>query len=175
MENLLESLFSESMLTSPPTLCNVSSSPSSLVVAQQNPLNLGKEGVLLGTNPLAVSILISLTPFFHHFMFDDPYGPMVLHFFMKTEVVPLCLACMDLCDELSRKAATLIVMKILMQAEGLAYCCATAERFYSIVQDDHETSWMLQVLYFNIYEPLNFLHYEDSYDIAKLDTTVRKA
>ncbi|MCD9646737.1 Cell differentiation protein RCD1 [Datura stramonium] len=159
--------------------------------------------------------------------FDDPNGPMILHFFMKTEVVPLCLTCMDLCDELSRKVATLIVMKILMQVEGLTYCCATAERFYSIVQvlyrvveklsekpcllhlkfvtqcylslsevlrfigpcdafrnqvprqlfdntfrdiirDDHETSWMLQVLYFNIYERLNF-------NIANLDTIVRKA
>ncbi|KAG5596778.1 hypothetical protein H5410_038010, partial [Solanum commersonii] len=35
--------------------------------------------------------------------FDDPYGPKVLHFFLEKEVVPLCLECMDLCDELSRK------------------------------------------------------------------------
>ncbi|XP_055823994.1 cell differentiation protein rcd1-like [Solanum dulcamara] len=142
--------------------------------------------------------------------FDDPNGSKVLHFFMETEVVPLCLACMDLCDELSQKVATLIVMKILMQEKGMTYCCATPERFFSIVQvlyrvvqklteqpcllhlmyvvqcylslsevlkfirpcdafkrqvppqlfdntfkdilcDDHETSWMLQLLHFNIY------------------------
>ncbi|XP_049413568.1 cell differentiation protein rcd1-like [Solanum stenotomum] len=66
--------------------------------------------------------------------FDDPYGPKVLHFFLETEVVPSCLECIDLCDELSRKVATLIVMKILMQEKGMSYCCATPERFYSIVQ-----------------------------------------
>ncbi|KAJ8568533.1 hypothetical protein K7X08_028066 [Anisodus acutangulus] len=66
--------------------------------------------------------------------FDDPYGPEVLHFFMESKVVPLCLECMDLGDELSRKVATLIVMKILMQEAGMTYCCASAERFYSIVQ-----------------------------------------
>ncbi|KAK4714143.1 hypothetical protein R3W88_020050 [Solanum pinnatisectum] len=66
--------------------------------------------------------------------FDDPYGPKVLHFFLETEVVPSCLECIDLCDELSRKVATLIVMKILMQEKGMSYCSATAERFYSIVQ-----------------------------------------
>uniref|UniRef100_M1BFL4 Cell differentiation protein rcd1 n=1 Tax=Solanum tuberosum TaxID=4113 RepID=M1BFL4_SOLTU len=66
--------------------------------------------------------------------FDDPYGPKVLHFFLETEVVPSCLECIDLCDELSRKVATLIVMKILMQEKGMSYCSATPERFYSIVQ-----------------------------------------
>ncbi|KAH0743760.1 hypothetical protein KY290_031753, partial [Solanum tuberosum] len=66
--------------------------------------------------------------------FDDPYGPKVLYFFLETEVVPSCLECMDLCDELSRKVATLIVMKILMQEKGMSYCSATPERFYSIVQ-----------------------------------------
>uniref|UniRef100_A0A3Q7HAQ7 Cell differentiation protein rcd1 n=1 Tax=Solanum lycopersicum TaxID=4081 RepID=A0A3Q7HAQ7_SOLLC len=66
--------------------------------------------------------------------FDDPYGPKVLHFFLETKVVPSCLECMDLCDELSGKVATLIVMKILMQEKGMSYCCATPERFFSIVQ-----------------------------------------
>ncbi|KAG5596766.1 hypothetical protein H5410_037998, partial [Solanum commersonii] len=66
--------------------------------------------------------------------FDDPYGSHALHFFLESEVVPLCLACMDLCDEMSRKVATLIVKKILMQERGMSYCCATTERFFSIVQ-----------------------------------------
>ncbi|WMV38961.1 hypothetical protein MTR67_032346, partial [Solanum verrucosum] len=66
--------------------------------------------------------------------FDDPNGPKILHFFLETGVVPSCLECMDLCDELSRKVATLIVMKILMQEKGMSYCCATPECFYSIVQ-----------------------------------------
>lgn len=32
------------------------------------------------------------------------------------------------------QVATLIVMKILIQEEGLKYCCALAERFFSVVQ-----------------------------------------
>ena len=32
------------------------------------------------------------------------------------------------------QVATLIVMKILMQEKGMSYCCATPERFFSIVQ-----------------------------------------
>ncbi|KAH0653474.1 hypothetical protein KY289_031152 [Solanum tuberosum] len=66
--------------------------------------------------------------------FDDPYGSHALHLFLESEVVPLCLKCMDACDEMSRKLATLIVMKILTQERGLTYCCATPERFFAIVQ-----------------------------------------
>ncbi|XP_019246660.1 PREDICTED: cell differentiation protein rcd1-like [Nicotiana attenuata] len=66
--------------------------------------------------------------------FDDPYGPEILNFFLETQLFPLCLRCMDQGDELSRKVATLIVMKILMQEEGLDYCCAFTERFLAVVQ-----------------------------------------
>ncbi|WMV38960.1 hypothetical protein MTR67_032345 [Solanum verrucosum] len=66
--------------------------------------------------------------------FDDPNGSHALHFFLESEVVPLCLKCMDVCDEMSRKVATLIVMNILTQERGLTYCCATRERFFAIVQ-----------------------------------------
>ncbi|KAG5596769.1 hypothetical protein H5410_038001 [Solanum commersonii] len=66
--------------------------------------------------------------------FDDPYGSHALHFFLESEVVPLCLKCMDVCDKMSRKVATLIVMNILTQERGLTYCCATPERFFAIVQ-----------------------------------------
>jgi len=37
--------------------------------------------------------------------FDDPYGSHALHFFLESEVVPLCLKCMDVCDEMSRKVS----------------------------------------------------------------------
>ncbi|KAK4714140.1 hypothetical protein R3W88_020047 [Solanum pinnatisectum] len=66
--------------------------------------------------------------------FDDPYGSHALHLFLESEVFPLCLKCMDTCDEMSQKLATLIVMKILTQERGLTYCCATPERFFAIVQ-----------------------------------------
>ncbi|KAK4714137.1 hypothetical protein R3W88_020044 [Solanum pinnatisectum] len=61
-------------------------------------------------------------------------GVLAPSFFLETEVVPSCLECIDLCNELSRKVATLMVMKILMQEKGMSYCSATPERFYSIVQ-----------------------------------------
>ncbi|KAM3301571.1 CCR4-NOT transcription complex subunit 9 [Capsicum chacoense] len=161
--------------------------------------------------------------------FDDPNGPLVLHFFLETEMVPLCLACMDHCDELSQKVATLILMKILMQEKGMTYCCDGADRFFSIVQvlnrvveklskkpcwlqlkyviqcyisfsevlwlhgpcdvlkkqvppqlfdktfkdilrDDHETTWALQVLHFNIYGRLNVSQIKESNIIANKDT-----
>ncbi|XP_060188488.1 uncharacterized protein LOC132617499 isoform X2 [Lycium barbarum] len=35
------------------------------------------------------------------------------------------------------RVATLIVMKMLMQEAGMTYCCASADRFYSIVQVLH--------------------------------------
>ncbi|PHU12161.1 hypothetical protein BC332_19091 [Capsicum chinense] len=72
-------------------------------------------------------------------LFDDPNGPLVLHFFLETEMVPLCLACMDHCDELSQK-------------------------------DDHETTWALQVLHFNIYGRLNVSQIKESNIIANKDT-----
>ncbi|KAF3661755.1 putative fimbrin-like protein 2-like [Capsicum annuum] len=103
-------------------------------------------------------------------LFDDPNGPLVLHFFLETEMVPLCLACMDHCDELSQKVATLILMKILMQEKGMTYCCDGADRFFSIVQDDHETTWALQVLHFNIYGRLNVSQIKESNIIANKDT-----
>ncbi|KAG5596776.1 hypothetical protein H5410_038008 [Solanum commersonii] len=99
--------------------------------------------------------------------FDDPYGSHALHLFLESEVVPLCLKCMDACDEMSWKLATLIVMKILTQERGLTYCCATPERFFAIVQHDCEASWMLQMLHLNIYGCLYFPPIEERKKIAK--------
>ncbi|KAJ8568534.1 hypothetical protein K7X08_028067 [Anisodus acutangulus] len=232
MENLPESPFEDTTLTSSPLLCNTSSYPSSSMVIQQIPLHdlastisrLWRSEIQFGQSPVprkretchdlapllwdtfsAVWILLQeviavyrklspsklsmrestracnalalfqvlainpetrrklieaeIPPYFYPFLkrggddkpleylrrtslgvlgslarFDEPYGPEVLHFLMESKVVPYCLECMDLCDELSAKVATLIVMKILMQEEGMTYCCASAERFYSIVQ-----------------------------------------
>uniref|UniRef100_K4CF80 Cell differentiation protein rcd1 n=1 Tax=Solanum lycopersicum TaxID=4081 RepID=K4CF80_SOLLC len=66
--------------------------------------------------------------------FDDPHGSHALCFFLESEVVPLCLKCIDVYDKKSQKLATLIVMNILTQESGLTYCSATPECFFSIVQ-----------------------------------------
>ncbi|XP_057509214.1 cell differentiation protein rcd1-like isoform X2 [Actinidia eriantha] len=63
---------------------------------------------------------------------DD--DPQVVHFLLETEIFPLCLRCMDLGNVLSKKVATFIVSKILMQEEGLRYCCDFVERFFAVVR-----------------------------------------
>ena len=37
--------------------------------------------------------------------FDDPNGSHALRFFLESEVVPLCLKCIDECDEKSQKVS----------------------------------------------------------------------
>ncbi|CAN4091356.1 unnamed protein product [Withania somnifera] len=46
--------------------------------------------------------------------------------------------------------------------------------FKDILRDDHETSWMLQLLHFNIYGCLYSLPIEDSNNIANQYRTVQK-
>eukprot|EP01057_Protomagalhaensia_wolfi_P000920 Protomagalhaensia_wolfi_Nauph_80__919@NODE_1529_length_1484_cov_201_557785_g1186_i0_p1_GENE_NODE_1529_length_1484_cov_201_557785_g1186_i0NODE_1529_length_1484_cov_201_557785_g1186_i0_p1_ORF_typecomplete_len321_score34_90Rcd1/PF04078_13/6_8e114RPN1_RPN2_N/PF17781_1/0_091eIF3_p135/PF12807_7/0_21_NODE_1529_length_1484_cov_201_557785_g1186_i0671029 len=56
----------------------------------------------------------------------------VLRFLLQSEIVPLCLRIMDGGSELSQTVATFIIQKVLSYDEGLAYLCATAERFYAV-------------------------------------------
>eukprot|EP01083_Nonionella_stella_P077987 213196_1 len=60
---------------------------------------------------------------------DDPD---VVSFLLQTEIIPLCLRIMETGSELSKTVATFIVQKILLDPNGLAYICATAERFYTV-------------------------------------------
>jgi CCR4-NOT transcription complex subunit 9 len=60
---------------------------------------------------------------------DDPE---VINFLLSTEIIPLCLRTMETGSELSKTVATFIVQKILLDAAGLAYVCATAERFFAV-------------------------------------------
>lgn len=56
----------------------------------------------------------------------------VINFLLQTEIIPLCLRIMETGSELSKTVATFIVQKILLDAVGLEYICATAERFYAV-------------------------------------------
>ena len=56
----------------------------------------------------------------------------VINFLLSTEIIPLCLRIMETGSELSKTVATFIVQKILLDETGLAYICATAERFYAV-------------------------------------------
>ncbi|KAK3040446.1 hypothetical protein RJ639_028695 [Escallonia herrerae] len=86
---------------------------------------------------------------------DDQNSPQVVHFLLETELLPLCLNCMDLGNELTQTVrptyllqllellfsnpflafivvAAFILSKILIQEEGLHYCCDYAERCYTV-------------------------------------------
>lgn len=65
---------------------------------------------------------------------DDPIVPKAVHYFLETEMFPMCLRCIELGDVLSQSVATLIVSKILMQEEGLYYCCTSMERFFAVMR-----------------------------------------
>ncbi|CAM6102056.1 unnamed protein product [Calypogeia fissa] len=56
----------------------------------------------------------------------------VINFLLSTEIIPLCLRTMEMGSELSKTVATFIVQKILLDDVGLAYICATAERFFAV-------------------------------------------
>lgn len=56
----------------------------------------------------------------------------VINFLLTTEIIPLCLRIMESGSELSKTVATFIVQKILLDDSGLAYICATGERFYAV-------------------------------------------
>jgi len=58
----------------------------------------------------------------------------VIGFLLQTEIIPLCLRTMENGSELSKTVATFIVQKILLDDIGLRYICATAERFFSVIQ-----------------------------------------
>ena len=56
----------------------------------------------------------------------------VVQFLLQTEIIPLCLRIMETGSDLSKTVATFIVQKILLDDVGLAYVCATAERFVAV-------------------------------------------
>ncbi|KAG5606790.1 hypothetical protein H5410_028282 [Solanum commersonii] len=70
--------------------------------------------------------------------FDESYGQEILLLLLDTQVFSLCLLCIHHGDQLIRKVATLILMKILMQEKGLKYCCALPARFLLVIQVLHQ-------------------------------------
>ncbi|XP_058736134.1 uncharacterized protein LOC131608231 isoform X2 [Vicia villosa] len=56
----------------------------------------------------------------------------VISFLLSSEVIPLCLSNMEIGKEMSKTIATFIIEKILADEDGLAYVCATVERFFAV-------------------------------------------
>ncbi|WJX64710.1 Cell differentiation protein RCD1, variant 2 [Trifolium repens] len=56
----------------------------------------------------------------------------VIDYLLSTEIVPLCLRIMEIGKEMSKTVATFILQKILLDEDGLACVCATADRFFFV-------------------------------------------
>ncbi|KAK2196713.1 bifunctional CCR4-NOT transcription complex subunit 9/Armadillo-like helical/Armadillo-type fold [Babesia duncani] len=57
----------------------------------------------------------------------------VIVFLLETEIIALCLRIMETGSDISKTVSIFIVQKIMLDDRGLAYVCATAERFYALV------------------------------------------
>ncbi|XP_044466564.1 cell differentiation protein rcd1-like [Mangifera indica] len=60
--------------------------------------------------------------------------PEAVLFLLDTQAFPSCLVSMEVGTELSKTVATFIVHKILLDDEGLKYCCTFAERFFAVAR-----------------------------------------
>ncbi|XP_076893232.1 cell differentiation protein rcd1-like [Bidens hawaiensis] len=65
---------------------------------------------------------------------EDNNTPEIIHFLLETEVLPLCLRCIDVGSELAKTVAAFLVSKILLYEEGQRYCSTFPERFFAIAQ-----------------------------------------
>ncbi|KAL8209643.1 hypothetical protein R6Q57_006375 [Mikania cordata] len=63
---------------------------------------------------------------------DDANSPEIIHFLLETEVVPLCLRCIEVGSELAKTVSAFVISKILLYEEGQRYCGTFPERFYVI-------------------------------------------
>ncbi|XP_042974134.1 CCR4-NOT transcription complex subunit 9-like isoform X2 [Carya illinoinensis] len=53
-------------------------------------------------------------------------------YLLQSEIFIYCIHCMEVGDELSQTVATYIIHRIIINEDGLRYCCAFANRFYSV-------------------------------------------
>ncbi|XP_021979650.1 cell differentiation protein rcd1 [Helianthus annuus] len=65
---------------------------------------------------------------------EDANTPEIIHFLLDTEVLPLCLRCIEVGSDLAKTVAAFIVSKILLYDEGQRYCGTFPERFFSITK-----------------------------------------
>ncbi|KAG5606794.1 hypothetical protein H5410_028286 [Solanum commersonii] len=66
--------------------------------------------------------------------FDELHGHEILLLFLDTQISSSCVNCIRDGDKPIKKAATLILMKILMKEEGLRYCCSCPDDFLSVIR-----------------------------------------
>ncbi|GIX60839.1 cell differentiation protein [Babesia caballi] len=56
----------------------------------------------------------------------------VICFLLDTEIIALCLRIMETGSDISKTVSIFIVQKVMLDERGLAFVCATAERFYAL-------------------------------------------
>ncbi|XP_050895702.1 uncharacterized protein LOC127102375 isoform X1 [Lathyrus oleraceus] len=56
----------------------------------------------------------------------------VIGFLLSSEIIPLCLNNIEVGTEITKTVATFIIQRILADEDGLAYVCATVERFFAV-------------------------------------------
>ncbi|CAI5974297.1 unnamed protein product [Closterium sp. NIES-64] len=83
-------------------------------------------------SPITIPLPAPLIPFTALVLRPQVDDTDVVNFLLSTEIIPLCLRTMEMGSELSKTVATFIVQKILLDDVGLAYICATAERFFAV-------------------------------------------
>ncbi|CAI0550833.1 unnamed protein product [Linum tenue] len=72
---------------------------------------------------------------------DDP---VTTRFLLESQVFPCCLRSMEFADHLlSKTVATFIVHRLILNDEGLRYCCALADRFFAV---SHQLAKMVEQL-----------------------------
>ncbi|XP_071740318.1 cell differentiation protein rcd1-like [Rutidosis leptorrhynchoides] len=63
---------------------------------------------------------------------EDDNSPEIIHFLLESEVIPLCLRCMEVGSELAKTVAAFVISKMLMYDEGKQYCGTFPERLYAV-------------------------------------------
>ncbi|KAJ6234086.1 ccr4-not transcription complex subunit 9 [Anaeramoeba flamelloides] len=56
----------------------------------------------------------------------------VINFLLTTEIIPLCLHIMEICTEQEKIIATFIILKIILNENGLTYICDIYQRFLAV-------------------------------------------
>ncbi|KAH0755024.1 hypothetical protein KY290_025294 [Solanum tuberosum] len=87
--------------------------------------------VMTPRQPVRLSILILIDALTK---FDELHGHEILLLFLQTQIFSSCLHCIHHGDMPIKKVATLILMKILMQEEGLRCCYSRPDCLRSVME-----------------------------------------
>ncbi|XP_074362908.1 cell differentiation protein rcd1-like [Apium graveolens] len=98
----------------------------------------------------------------------DPSTKVAVHCLLESGLFPLCLKSIEYGNELSQSTASWIMSRIMMQEQGLQYCCEPANRLCAIMkvfndviekmQDEPSTTVLKNIIQCQGLSPLEKLH-----------------